>query len=910
MRATAFAASTSASSFSKQFHRVLLLSALIVTASLNSWAQNITVSPASLTFAKQIVGTTSSSKAVTISNSGASAQPIVIVMSGDYTETDTCSGSVPGSGSCTAKISFTPTLVGSIKGAASIYDNSKNLLAFVGITGTGEAPVTTAPTSLSFTGGTIGTKSAAKTFKITNNTTGTVTINSITTNVTDYTITTGSCLTTPLAAKTGNCTVSVTVTPTSLADDGAIIITDNAPNGLPLAVKLTSAATGGTTTPISLSKTSLTFKAVTGGISATQTITVKNSSASAVTMGKISASSDYAIVSNTCPGSLAAAGTCTFGITFDPTFVGSIDGAASVAYTGNNSPQLVNLAGTSLAPLTVAPASLTFTAQAVGTTSAAKPVKITNNNTSAVTLSSVVPSGDFQIQASGTTCSLTGGTLAAGKVCTLEIQFSPTIAGSIVGALTVTNTASPNPLLVPLSGTGTAPACPNNSLLKGNYAMLMNGWSSSTTAMSFAGSFVADGAGNISSGLSDIADQRHSAPETGTFTGTYCVGSNNLAAVALIPAGGSVGTFEAALDASDGNGHIIDYDAGSGWLVSGLLRKQDTSAFSTGKIKGNYATGTVGVDNGGSRLASAGEFTADGSGNLSGESDVEDAGTVLAQQTFTSSDFSVATTGRGTATITSSDGNINYVFYVVSASEMLMMAADTSTPPMIIAGQVLQQSGSFTDASLNGVSVMELEGLDTGNTPATPNALVGLLTTTGTGTYTISGDDNDGGTLTTPSGSGTYSVSSNGRTTLTGGGGKNPVLYLIGPNQAFVVGTDKNVFSGMLVPQSGSDFTNASLSGIYLGGTQQPVSWSVDTEVYHVNAGGNGTATITYDDDGSGGPTSGGGSFTYAVSSNGRVVVTDNGVQGEILYIISASQGVGMDAKASNPNPRLTDFHQ
>jgi hypothetical protein len=119
------------------------------------------------------------------------------------------------------------------------------------------------------------------------------------------------------------------------------------------------------------------------------------------------------------------------------------------------------------------------------------------------------------------------------------------------------------------------------------------------------------------------------------------------------------------------------------------------------------------------------------------------------------------------------------------------------------------------------------------------------------------------------------SKASNGRTTLTGGGGKNPVLYLIGPNQAFVVGTDKNVFSGMLVPQSGSDFTNASLSGIYLGGTQQPVSWSVDTEVDYVNAGGNGTATITYDDDGSGGPTSGGGSFTYAVSSNGRVVVTD-----------------------------------
>ena len=452
MRLTAFSANTSASSVAKQFHKVLLLSALFVTASLNSFAQ-IAVSPASLTFAKTIVGVTSSSKPVTIANSGASAQAVNIVMSGDFTETDNCGGSISGGGSCTANISFAPTLVGAISGAASIFDNSKNLLAFVGLTGTGGAPVTTAPTSLSFTSVPIGTLSAAKTFKITNNTANSINVTAITAS-SDYVINTGTCLTTPIAhAKF--CTVSVQVQPTSPTDNGAIIITDNAPNGLPLVVKLSTTTTGSTNAPISLSKTSLTFKVVTGGTSATQTITVTNTSGSTVTLGTISASSDYAIVGNTCPGSLAAAGTCTFGITFNPVFVGSVGGSVAVAYTGNNSPQLGILAGTSLAPLTVAPAKLAFAAQAVGTTSTAKPVKITNNSASAVTLSSVVPSGDFQIQLSGTTCSLTGGTLAAGKNCTIQIQFAPTIAGSIVGSLTVTNTASPNPLLVPLSGSGT-----------------------------------------------------------------------------------------------------------------------------------------------------------------------------------------------------------------------------------------------------------------------------------------------------------------------------------------------------------------------------------------------------------------------------------------------------------------------
>jgi hypothetical protein len=455
MRATAIAANISAPSVAKQFQRVLLLSALFVTASLNSWAQ-IVVSSASLTFPKTIVGVTSASKPVTITNNGATAQAFNIVTSGDFTESDSCGGSIAGGGgTCTANISFTPTLVGAISGAVSIYDPSKNLLAFVGLTGTGAAPVTAAPASLSFGAVTIGTTSATKTFKITNASPNAVTVNTITAS-SDYTITsTGTCLTTPLAAKTGNCTVTVDVTPTSPVENGAIIVTDNAPNGIPFVVKISATGTGGSTTPISLSKTSLIFKVVTGGISASQTITVTNTSGAALTMGTISTSSDYAIVNNLCPSSLAAAGTCTFGITFNPVFVGSIPGSAAVAYTGNNSPQLVNLTGTSLADLTDAPTKLAFASQAIGTTSAAKAVKITNNYSSAIALNSIVPSGDFQIQSTGTTCSLTGGTLAAAHSCNVQIQFAPTVAGTIIGALTVSNAGNPNPLLVPLSGTGT-----------------------------------------------------------------------------------------------------------------------------------------------------------------------------------------------------------------------------------------------------------------------------------------------------------------------------------------------------------------------------------------------------------------------------------------------------------------------
>jgi methionine-rich copper-binding protein CopC len=542
MRATAIAAKMSVSSFAKHFHRVLLLSVLIGAASLNVLAQ-ITVSPATIKFTvKQIIDTTSASKAVTISNGGASAQPIVIVMSGDFTETDNCSGSIAGGGSCTANISFTPTVAAAISGAASIYDNNQNLLAFVGLSGTGEAPVVTAPKSLSFGSVAIGTLSTAKTFKITNESANPINVTAITAS-SDYVINTGTCLTAAIDhAKF--CEVSVQVQPTSATVDGNILITDNAPNGTPIAVALTASGSGGSTDPISLSKTSLTFKTVTGGTSATQTITVTNTSGSTLTLGTITASSEYAIVNNTCGSSLTNGGTCTFGITFDPTFVGKIDGSAAVAYTGNNSPQLVNLKGTSEADLTIAPAKLSFPTQGVGTTSAAKALKITNNSAANVTLSSIVPSGDFQIQLSGTTCSLTGGLLNAGKNCTVEIQFAPTIAGAVTGALTVTNNSSPDPLLIALSGTGaitsTATLNPSSAHQGSSETIVITGTDTnfgSTTTVNF-GADITPGAVTVNGPTSaSVPITIDDAAATGARTVTITTGSQVVNATFTVIAG-------------------------------------------------------------------------------------------------------------------------------------------------------------------------------------------------------------------------------------------------------------------------------------------------------------------------------------------------------------------------------------
>ena len=268
----------------------------------------------------------------------------------------------------------------------------------------------------------------------------------------------------------------------------------------------------------------------------------------------------------------------------------------------------------------------------------------------------------------------------------------------------------------------------------------------------------------------------------------------------------------------------------------------------------------------------------------------------------------MASTGRGTATITFTGvGNLKFVFYVVSASELLVMEDDTVGNPLV-AGQVLQQSGSFTDASLDGVSVIELQSLGTGGT--LPTVTAGLLTTTGnSGTSTLSADQNQAGTLGSLSLSGNFSTSSNGRVSIVSNGQPSPlVLYMIAPNQAFVVGTDLGVSSGVLDPQSGSNFTASSLTGAYLGGSLQPVDPNVGENVDDLQANGGGAFTGTSDLNGSGGTSTNSIAWTYTVASDGRVVVTQSGAQVGIIYMISDTQLVFVPASTSDTNPALAQF--
>src|SRR5262249_48313511 len=140
-----------------------------------------------------------------------------------------------------------------------------------------------------------------------------------------------------------------------------------------------------------------------------------------------------------CGATLASKATCTLGVTFQPTANGAVTGTVILTYNAAYSPQTVALSGTGsgggTSALKFAPASLTFAAQLVGTTSAAKTVTVTNSSVSAVTINSLASAGNYSAAGSGTTpC---GGSLAAGAKCTFAVTFTPSINGTVKGSVTL-----------------------------------------------------------------------------------------------------------------------------------------------------------------------------------------------------------------------------------------------------------------------------------------------------------------------------------------------------------------------------------------------------------------------------------------------------------------------------------------
>jgi hypothetical protein len=480
----------------------------------------VTLSPASLTFAEQLVGTTSAAQTVMLTNTGTASLSITSISvtgteGGDFTQTNTCGTSVAAGANCTISVTFKPHGDNTRAATLSISDNATGSPQSVPLSGMGTY-VELVPASLTFADQTVGTTSAAQTVTLTNTLpSATVTIDGVSITGADAGdfAQTNTCGTSVAAG--ASCTINVTFTPTEAGTRTAAVSVSDGGGGSPQTVALT-----GTTGPsVTLAPTSLTFAGQNvGTTSAPQMVTLTNSGGSALGVTSISITGadpgDFA-QTNTCGTSVAAGANCVISVTFTPVATGSRTASVSITDNAPISPQTVGLTGTgTTGPVaSLSPSTMTFSSQPVGSTSSPQVATLTNTGGSSLTISSIGITGPFP---DTTTC---GASLGAGASCTFSVSFAPTATGAAAGVLTVTDNATPGTQTVTLSGTGAASAYASLSPASLTFAATNVGSASTAQTATLTNT------GDSTLTLTSIA---LTGANSGDFTYTSTCGSNTL----------------------------------------------------------------------------------------------------------------------------------------------------------------------------------------------------------------------------------------------------------------------------------------------------------------------------------------------------------------------------------------------
>jgi len=274
------------------------------------------------------------------------------------------------------------------------------------------------------------------------------------------------------------CSFEISFSPTMVGpESAAVAVTDNAP-GSPQVLELSGAGGAGPLAAVSPLTVNFGSQPENTASPSPAVVYLQNIGSQAMTLASVGLGgtdvSQFTIdpggangfAGCQLQGSIAPGGTCVVQISFTPTSQGSFQAELGFVDNSGNSTsaeQVVPIsgAGVAMAPIAdVSPASLTYGSLTVGAVSAAQTVTLTNNGSAALNVPAIGLTGanasEFAIQASGTTCPLTSGSIAIKGSCTVAVEFTPQDAGSMNASLSFTDNASGSPQQVALSGTATA----------------------------------------------------------------------------------------------------------------------------------------------------------------------------------------------------------------------------------------------------------------------------------------------------------------------------------------------------------------------------------------------------------------------------------------------------------------------
>jgi hypothetical protein len=397
---------------------------------------------------------------------------------------------------------------------------------------------------------------------------------------------------------------------------------------------------------------------------------------------------------------------------------------------------------------------------------------------------------------------ITGGTYSIGNDGRGDMMLN-TSSGTFCYVFAVGSTTIDNPLFVQFDNTTAPIACTGTQMGVGThgsglmnlattssfnlasfnqpYVFELNGFDASGKRTAYAGRFVGDGAGNITSWSLDKNDNGAPTPTSGS-TGTYTVGSNGVGTLTLN------GSTPLNLNLFMKNSDEIFLSVSDPLIInasaSGVAESQDPNQlYDSTTFKGVsvfYVTG-VGSNTAQGRVF-GGLATTDGAGNVSGSFDQNDAGVISSNVSYTGT-YTAAGSGRYTISI----GGVPFVMYAITVNKGFLL--DQSSPAVLSGILEPQTTNPISAGTIGGTFVQTAQQV---STAAAQDTVAALSLNSSQGKISGTQDETDGTENPNQTVVGSYTVSSNGRGTfdLTSPATSTGVLYVIGQSKFIVIPVD------------------------------------------------------------------------------------------------------------------------
>lgn len=571
-----------------------------------------TISATTPVVADTVVGTTSLSDLITITNNG--SVPLQIGQlalvgqdPGNYSlNNDNCSNSTVAAGDfCFFEYTFSPNAVRTFEASVSIPSNdlsNPNYLVPLTADGLDGQAVSINPVGpIDFFDVGLGSTSLPRLIQFTNSGTTNLNVGIIDfINGFDYLLVGNTCDGAVLAPGAG-CVVEVVCKPTAtglLPADSIQIISDALSGPTSVALE----CTGVVGPAVSVNPVDVNFGDVAVGRSSVgQAVQISNSGTTALNLTSVSVTTgtDFAITSNTCNGNtLAVGGSCQVVVACSPTATGALSDSLTILSDAAINPT-VDLDCNGIQAVLDITGDDSFGNVNVGQVGGPNTLTVTNNGTDDVALAEVkqVGANPSQFEVSNDACSLV--ILGPGESCDFDVSFTPSAGGSFSDELLVGNAEISSSVTV--TGSGIVPVPPGVGLLQiktdvMNFAVDVSTSSSQSTTVTNIG----DGAVQINSlnlegdaaftQVNDCDGQTLAPGASCTITVTFAAGGtpDNFNAVVTIDSNPETTAFLVLLGSSSsdeiGGGGCSLGNAGQAmslsWMWLGLV-----PAFATGVLR-------------------------------------------------------------------------------------------------------------------------------------------------------------------------------------------------------------------------------------------------------------------------------------------------------------------------------------